>query len=50
MESAAYGATVYPLKSQAGPITSMMGKLLWAIQAWYAEMENEERSDAVQAG
>lgn len=28
----------------------MMGKLLWAIQAWDAEMENEERSEAVRAG
>jgi Site-specific recombinases, DNA invertase Pin homologs len=45
-----HGVTVYPLKSQTGPINSAMGKLLWAIQAWYAEMENEERSEAVQAG
>ena len=22
-----------------------MGRLLWAIQGWYAEMENEERSE-----
>lgn len=27
-----------------------MGKLLWAIQAWFAEMENDERSDAIKAG
>jgi DNA invertase Pin-like site-specific DNA recombinase len=27
-----------------------MGKLLWAIQAWMAEMENEERSEAIKAG
>ena len=27
-----------------------MGKLLWAIQAWFAEMENEERSEAIKAG
>ena len=27
-----------------------MGRMLWAIQAWYGEMENEERSEAVQAG
>jgi DNA invertase Pin-like site-specific DNA recombinase len=49
-ELADHGVTVYPLKSQTGPINSAMGKLLWAIQAWYAEMENEERSEAVQAG
>jgi DNA invertase Pin-like site-specific DNA recombinase len=49
-ELADHGVTVYPVKSQAGPINSTMGKLLWAIQAWYAEMENEERSEAVQAG
>jgi len=49
-ELADAGVTVFPLKSQTGPINSAMGKLLWAIQAWYAEMENEERSDAVQAG
>ena len=49
-ELADSGVTVFPLKSQTGPINSAMGKLLWAIQAWYAEMENEERSDAVQAG
>jgi DNA invertase Pin-like site-specific DNA recombinase len=27
-----------------------MGKLLWAIQAWYAEMENSEKSEAIKAG
>ena len=27
-----------------------MGKLLWAIQAWFAEMQNEERSEAIKAG
>ena len=27
-----------------------MGKLLWAIQACFAEMENEERSEAIKAG
>jgi site-specific DNA recombinase len=27
------GITVVPLKSQTGPITTAMGKLLWAIQA-----------------
>jgi len=37
------GVTVVPVKSQTGPINSTMGKLLWAIQAWYAEMET--RSD-----
>lgn len=41
---------VLPVKSQTGPITSTMGELLWAIQAWYAEMENEERSASIKAG
>ena len=27
-----------------------MGRLLWAIQAWYAEMENDERSEPIRAG
>ncbi len=44
------GVTVVPIKSQTGPITSTLGKLLWAIQAWYAEMENDERSEAIRAG
>jgi len=41
---------VVPIKSQTGPINSTMGKLLWAIQAWFAEMENEERTEAIKAG
>jgi DNA invertase Pin-like site-specific DNA recombinase len=49
-ELADNGVTVYPVKSPTGPINSAMGKLLWGIQAWYAEMENEERSDAVHSG
>jgi putative DNA-invertase from lambdoid prophage Rac len=49
-ELADLGITVIPVKSATGPITSTMGKLLWAIQAWYAEMENSERSDAIKAG
>src|ERR1035437_10443291 len=36
-ELADMGATVIPIRSQTGPITSTMGRLLWAIQAWYAE-------------
>ena len=44
------GVIVVPIKSQTGPISSTMGKLLWAIQAWYAEMENDERSQAIKAG
>ena len=44
------GVTVVPVKSQTGPINSTMGKLLWAIQAWFAEMENEERSESIKAG
>ena len=49
-ELADLGITVIPVKSQTGPINSTMGKLLWAIQAWYAEMENSERSEAIKAG
>ncbi len=45
-----HGVSVFPVKSQTGPISSTMGKLLWAIQAWFAEMENDERSEAVRAG
>ena len=44
------GITVIPIKSQTGPINSAMGRLLWAIQAWFAEMENGERSEAIRAG
>jgi putative DNA-invertase from lambdoid prophage Rac len=44
------GIAVVPIKSATGPITSTMGKLLWAIQAWYAEMENSERSEPIKAG
>lgn len=49
-ELADLGVTVVPVKSQTGPINSTLGKLLWAIQAWYAEMENEERSETIKAG
>jgi DNA invertase Pin-like site-specific DNA recombinase len=49
-ELADQGVTVFPVRFQTGPINSTMGKLLRAIQAWYAEMENEERSDAIKAG
>ena len=49
-ELADLGVTVLPIKSQTGPINSTMGRLLWAIQAWYAEMENEERAEAIKAG
>jgi putative DNA-invertase from lambdoid prophage Rac len=49
-ELADLGVTVVPIKSQTGPINSTMGKLLWAIQAWYAEMENSEKSEAIKAG
>lgn len=44
------GIVVVPIKSQTGPITSSMGKLLWAIQAWFAETENDERSQTIKAG
>src|SRR5260221_7375595 len=49
-ELADLGVTVVPIKSQTGSINSTLGKLLWAIQAWYAEMENDERAEAVRAG
>jgi DNA invertase Pin-like site-specific DNA recombinase len=49
-ELADLGVTVISVKSQTGPITSTMGRLLWAIQAWYAEMENDERSESIRAG
>lgn len=49
-ELADLGITVIPVKSQTGPISSTMGKLLWAIQAWYAEMENSEKSESIKAG
>ena len=49
-ELADLGVTVVPVKSQTGPITSAMGKMLCAIQAWYAEIENSERSEAIKAG
>lgn len=39
-----------PSSHRPGPITSTMGKLLWAIQAWFVEMENDERSEAIRAG
>jgi putative DNA-invertase from lambdoid prophage Rac len=44
------GVTVVPIKSPTGPITTMMGKLLWAIQSWYAEFENDERAQSILAG
>src|SRR5947209_16654141 len=44
------GIVVVPVKSQTGPITSTMGRLLWSIQAWFAEMENDERSESIKAG
>lgn len=49
-ELADLGVTVIPIHSHTGPITSTMGRLLWAIQAWYAEMENGERSETIRAG
>jgi putative DNA-invertase from lambdoid prophage Rac len=49
-ELADLGIMVVPVKSQTGAITSTLGKLLWAIQAWYAEMENDERAEAIKAG
>jgi putative DNA-invertase from lambdoid prophage Rac len=49
-ELAELGITVFPVRSQVGPINSAMGKLLWALQACWAEIENEERAEAVRAG
>ena len=49
-ELADLGVIVVPVKSQTGPINSTMGKLLWAVQAWYGEMENGERAEAIRAG
>jgi DNA invertase Pin-like site-specific DNA recombinase len=49
-ELADLGVTVIPIKSETGPITSTMGRLLWATQAWYAEMKNSEKSDSIKAG
>jgi len=39
------GITIVPLKSQTGPVNTAMGRL-----SWYAEMENEERSENVRLG
>jgi putative DNA-invertase from lambdoid prophage Rac len=44
------GVVVTPVKSATGPITSMLGKLLWSVAAWFAEMENDERSQTIKAG
>src|SRR5260370_41836011 len=49
-ELADVGVTTVPVKSQTGLVNTAMGRLLWAIQSWYAEMENEERSENVKAG
>jgi putative DNA-invertase from lambdoid prophage Rac len=44
------GITTVPIKSQTGPLTSSMGRLLWAVQAWAAEFENDERSENIKCG
>src|SRR6267142_2465361 len=49
-ELADLGITIVPVKSQTGPVNTAMGRLVWAIQAWYGEMENEERSENVKLG
>src|SRR6266853_1877461 len=49
-ELADLGVTIVPVKSQTGPVNTAMGRLLWAIQSWYGEMENEERSENVRLG
>jgi DNA invertase Pin-like site-specific DNA recombinase len=49
-ELADLGVTIVAVKSQTGPINTAMGRKLWAIQSWYAEMENEERSENVRLG
>jgi hypothetical protein len=38
------------IKSQRDWLTSTIGRLLWAIQARYVEMENDERSESIRAG
>jgi Resolvase, N terminal domain len=42
-ELADLGITVVPVKSQTGPISSTMGKLLWAIQAWDGKLGKVRR-------
>ena len=42
--------TVLPVKSETGPIDPAMGKLLWVVRAWFSEIENEERTEAIKAG
>ena len=32
-----HGVTVFPVKSQTGAMNSTLGKLLWAIQAWFSD-------------
>jgi DNA invertase Pin-like site-specific DNA recombinase len=50
-ELSSLGITVIPVKAAVTePITSSMGRLLWSIAAWFAEMENEERAEAIKAG
>jgi hypothetical protein len=49
-ELADLSVTVIPVKSQTGPITSTICRQLWAIQAWYAEMENSEKSEPSKLG
>ena len=49
-ELADAGITTLPIKSQTGPLTSSMGRLLWAVQAWAAEFENDERSENIKSG
>jgi putative DNA-invertase from lambdoid prophage Rac len=49
-ELADAGITTVPIKSQTGPLSSTMGKLLWAVQAWSAEFENDERSETIKSG
>lgn len=45
-ELADLGITIVPLKSQTGPVNTAMGRLLWAIQGWYAEMAGQARARA----
>src|SRR5258708_19464022 len=44
------GGRNVPVKAQTGGGNTAMGRLLWGIQAWYGEMENEERSENVRLG
>jgi hypothetical protein len=49
-ELADLGVTPILVKWHTDQLTSTIGRLLWALQAWYAEMENEESRSSIRAG